>query len=328
MRLILNTIQRTSYFNQIKKKANLSWKAISKEANANLRVLNDWKIGKYSIPMKFCLAIESKYGVRFPANPIYKSEYSHAQAAGRKGALNRYIIYGNLGTKEGRIKGGFQSLITHKNQLTPFYNIKNVEKPAHSINLAEAIGILIGDGCITPYQVRVSLDMKRDLLYTPYVTNLFENLFKVRGVIQNRSKETVTNIVFSSVNLVKTLAEFGLCTGDKIINKVTIPQWIIKNAKFSRACIRGIFDTDGCVYLDEHKIKNLTYRSINVALTSYSFPLLVAIKNILLKNNLHPTLTSKWSVRIRKRNEVIKFFDIIGSNNPKNIEKYRTFNSK
>ena len=38
--------------------------------------------------------------------------------------------------------------------------------------------------------------------------------------------------------------------GSKIAQNAHVPDWILANLKFSKACLRGLIQTDGCVYTD------------------------------------------------------------------------------
>ena len=110
-----------------------------------------------------------------------------------------------------------------------------------------------------------------------------------------------------------------------IIYFINIPEWIRSNNNYCLMCLRGLFDTDGCIYIDKHVYKNSNYRSINIDFKSASNELLKSIFMILKSLGMHPLLSSPRSVRLRRRYEIDKFFEIIGSSNQKNIVKYRDF---
>jgi len=38
--------------------------------------------------------------------------------------------------------------------------------------------------------------------------------------------------------------------GSKYKQKISIPKWIKQNKKFSIECLRGLLQTDGCMYID------------------------------------------------------------------------------
>ncbi len=322
----MNSKQREIYFGGLKTKISSTWKKIASQLKISDRMLRSWRSGEFSIPEIVLQKIRNKYKIEVPENIKIKPAYWHAKSAGRKGAIIRYKLYGNPGTHEGRRNGGLNSLKTHILRKTKFYNLKKVTKPKKTAEFAEVIGILIGDGGISPYQVKISLDLKSDIDYASYVQKLFEKLFNLKATVSRRIKNSTIEVILSSKTLVEFLNRQGLPIGNKIKQNIDIPDWIKNNNNFSRACLRGLLDTDGCVYLDRHTINKKIYENKNIAITSFSAKLLTSIKELFIKEGFHPTHTSKNSIRLRREKEIIKFFDIIGSSNPKNQRKFKTLN--
>ncbi|MEK6857384.1 MAG: hypothetical protein AABX39_02225, partial [Nanoarchaeota archaeon] len=137
-------------------------------------------------------------------------------------------------------------MIAHKYGKT----LKRCEK------LAEIIGILMGDGSLyldkkNKYHTVICFN-KKELQYLNYVKNLVENFFQ--GYSFN--KVELTNEFFLrnvSVYVGQKLIEFGLRNGNKISNKLVIPEWISENKKYLKKFVRGFFDTDGSVYRKYNK---------------------------------------------------------------------------
>jgi hypothetical protein len=85
--------------------------------------------------------------------------------------------YFKLGTIESRIKGGKMSQQCRRENPEKYRQLGcNVKKefitPAYSAEFAEVIGIILGDGAISNYQVRISLDQHRDKEYADFVTDI------------------------------------------------------------------------------------------------------------------------------------------------------------
>src|SRR3989344_3154088 len=96
----------------------------------------------------------------------------HLRKIGRKGGLSRMRLYGNPGTKLGRSLGGQKSLQTHRlNGASPFV-VRKILIPSFSSDLAEFIGIVLGDGGITSRQVVITLHKDDDRDYAEYVVGL------------------------------------------------------------------------------------------------------------------------------------------------------------
>ena len=89
--------------------------------------------------------------------------------------------YGNPGTPDGRIRGGLASIAKQieSGGQSPFV-ARTVRYPKHSADLAEFVGILLGDGCINKNQISISLNIKSDKDYASYVVELTEKLFRYR----------------------------------------------------------------------------------------------------------------------------------------------------
>lgn len=328
MRVILDKETRNDYFSSLKNKAGLSWKEIAEALKLNGRMLRSWRSGEVTIPKDLFDKVVDKYEIKIPNDAKILAEYWHIKEAARKGAAARYLKYGNLATPDGRKKGGLNSLRSPKLRATNFKFRKEINLPRKSKELAEIIGILIGDGGISNFQVKVTLGLEKDKDYAFFVKSSFENFFGVSASLIETKKDSTIEVVVSSRALVEFLVNCGLPIGNKIKQAIDIPIWIKNNIKWARSCLRGIFDTDGCVYLDTHKSKSGLYKSINVAFTSASPKLLVSISEILESEGLMPTITSKWSIRLRRSKEVVNFFEIIGSNNQKHLGRYRRFLQK
>ena len=245
--------------------------------------------------------------------------------AGRLGGITRNKKYGNPGTMMGRAKGGKKAIAILKQRSGHnFILAKPVVRPKQSAKLAELVGIIPGDGSIGDYQITVTLNNITEKEYTNYVSGLFKELFDLTPSYCVRQEMNTITIVVSSVMAIKHLGFYGLTKGNKIIRQVDIPDWIVKNDSYLKLCLRGLFDTDGCVYQDKHKYKDKIYLSMGIYFTSYSVKLLNSYFVALKKFNFRPTISSR-SVRLRRINDVNNFFKIIGSSNPKHKLRYNDF---
>lgn len=324
MRVFLEKKVRNLYFQQLKDISKLPWLEISKRLDISDRHLRECRVGKYSLSSNVCEKIEKVYRIPLPKTAIFKKDYWNNANSARKAGIKRFKLYGNFGTPEGRRKGGLNSLKTHKLLNTDFQLLEKIHKPKKSNELAELVGIMLGDGNISKYQVKVFLNLIDDIEYAEYVSKLFNFLFKVNSSIYKFPKHTTAEVVVSRKKLVKFLNSLGLPIGNKIRQKINIPSWIKDNPDFRKWCIRGLFDTDGCVYADRHSIDNKNYSSLNLAITSASTNLLLGVSNILKEEGFSPTF-SGISVRLRKSEQVVRFFDKIGSSNPKNLKRFVQF---
>lgn len=241
---------------------------------------------------------------------------------GRLGALARMRKYGNPGAAEGRAKGGMRSIKTHKKLKTNFSTEKNFRKPKNSAKLAEFMGIMIGDGHLAKYQASVSTSSKTDIQHAIYVKNLATSLFGIPAVIRKKKNCNAVEIVISSVGLVRWLNKKGMPNGNKMA-KLSVPKWIQESTLFQKGFLRGLFDTDGCIFKDRHVISEKTYISRGWTITSFSARLRNEVVVLLQGLGFNPTLRdSQVSVHMRRKADIDRYFKTIGTNNPKHLARY------
>lgn len=191
--------------------------------------------------------------------------------------------------------------------------------------LAELIGIILGDGNLGNYpkykngvntgEVRCQyLRIYCNLNEKQYALELEKILIKVfhkKPYIYERKSAGELYLEISRKNLSKSL---GLTVGDKIKNKIGIVQWITDNKTFLIACLRGLFDTDGCCYQTGKKYLVVNFKNHNPVL-------LENIYKACHKLGFNPYLKkSGFDVEIGRQIEIRNFFSII---RPRNKKHYR-----
>jgi intein/homing endonuclease len=141
--------------------------------------------------------------------------------------------------------------------------------------------------------------------------------------VYHDAKNSVNDIVISRTELVKFLVSLGLPIGNKVKQKIDIPIWIRRSKDFLVACIRGLIDTDGCVFVHSYKIKNKIYQYKKLAFSNRSKPLIKTVYDSLKKFGFSARITKyDKDIRIESRNDIKKYFKIFGSHNPKHLKKY------
>ena len=95
----------------------------------------------------------------------------------------------------------------------------------HTNSLAEFFGIMLGDGCISPTQVMVTLGNK-ELDYVEHVSKLITKLFSVIPKIYIRKRGYYV-VSFGSKKAVEWLLNNKLVM-NKVKNQVKTPDWILK----------------------------------------------------------------------------------------------------
>lgn len=202
---------------------------------------------------------------------------------------------------------------------------KIINFPRPSVELAEWFGIVLGDGGITKYQITVSFNATDDSEYFEYVKRLVYRLFRVRPLERYRETHNCSEIIISSVELVDAMVRAGLHVGSKKRSLSKIPDWILGNRHFALACVRGLFDTDGCIYAEKHYYKERIYIYPRMSFVSAISSLREDFSGVLSSERLLSRSRSSRAVTLERFTDIQKYFKIIGSHNPKHVRRYEQF---
>ena len=208
-------------------------------------------------------------------------------------------------------------------------NTKDILIPEKNEELAELIGIILGDGSIQDknwgYSVRIVGDSVKDREYLlSYVKPLCDSLFGLDSKVSKHRKWNELFITIHSKRAVEFLLSVGLLAGDKIKNKVTIPTWIFENDSYLQACLRGLVDTDGSIY----ELKPHWPGLWQICFTNRNDALINDFRAGLLKLGIKCSKIYQYNpnkrspkVYITKKTELSKFYKEIGFSNPKHRNK-------
>jgi len=292
--------------------------------NFSERTIRDWRREKFLMNKVAMIKLCKKAKVAVPKNFIEKNDYWYADPyLGAEAAIKKYgAVGGNPEYRKKRWREWWNNKGRFAND-TLFIR-KPIKKPIKNAELAEFIGIMLGDGGMTAEgeQIQITLNNRDDKEYIVFVCDLIYKLFGRKPNIFVCKDATASRLLFSSINLVDFLVELGLKKGNKVKLQVDIPDWIKNNTRFERACLRGLIDTDGCVFDERHKIKNKIYSYKRINFTNRSLNLIKSVFHILEKNGLSPKIKTIWSVQIENKEKIDKYFKIIDSHNQKHLNKY------
>lgn len=202
-----------------------------------------------------------------------------------------------------------------------------------SKELAELIGIIIGDGCLyyskkfNKYYIEIVGDPKLDRNHFEYISTLVEKILNKKPTIVVRSKGL--RLRFYSKEFLEFLINelkmpFGKIKGKtvKIPNKIVSFGW-----EFIKKCIRGIADTDGSLFL-ANKGYRKDYPTIEIS--SISKNLVYQLKKILEEKDFRIGLRKNENVpntiyRLSINGEIMvkKWIEEIGFSNKRHYQKYK-----
>lgn len=120
-------------------------------------------------------------------------------------------------------------------------------------NLAYVAGVAIGDGNLSnpngrAVRLRVSCDNKYPKIIER-IKNAIQQLLPTNKISIVNHGGTWCDISCYS-NKWEDLLGWRAKSGSKYKQRVSVPIWIRTNKKYTISCLRGLFETDGCIYND------------------------------------------------------------------------------
>lgn len=329
-RVIFHSKGQQKFLLRAVRNINLSWILFAERMGIHQRTLNDWRREKYSMPLGIVKKISLIAKVKVPKNIKIKEPfwyvYKGAKVGGKMGAIACFKKYGSYGgdpeyrkkkwyewwEREGKYKSNIISAV------------KPIKKPNFSEKLAEFVGIVLGDGGITRSQVIITLHSENDKEYSKFVVNLIKKLFNVYiGTCHRKDSKAISYNVSRTELVHFCIEKLGLKQGNKIKQQVDIPYWIKQSKLYSITCVRGLVDTDGCIFTHRYKVNGKWYNYKKLCFTSYSEPLRQSVFNVLKDNGLNPRFAQGRDVRIDSIKEMRQYFRTIGSHNPYHLKRYK-----
>lgn len=312
--------QQIVYLKEVQQRSGLKEKALARIAHTVPRNFQDWKREKITMTAQAALTFSEKFGVDLPEDiEVMQQRWKqHRSTFSKKGGIALVQKYGNPATLEGRQKGGRKTLsILRAKGIIPkshTYNLPN----KFSVELAEFVGILLGDGGITLSQATITLNSIADRDYLHFVKKLANSLFQssFKSLVKKNCNAVV--IYFNSIFIVNYLHTIGLKSGNKVQLQVDVPEWIRDSIAYKTACLRGLMDTDGGIFLHKYKIKNKQYVYKKVCFVNRSIPLLNFVFNTLLELGFTPKMITRPEnkrVWLYNKSETEKYIKLVGTHN-------------
>lgn len=275
------------------------------------------------MPLVAAQTLARRSHVSLPKTVRIREAYAHTSRAGKLGIVAVVSKYGRIPGDEKYRKARWQIWWDTEGRFkeSRILQARTIHRPVRSSELAEFMGIMMGDGGISTYQITVTLHHTDDLEYSEFVKGLIKKLFRELPSVYHAPEKSVNNIVVSRKAAAEYLHTLGLPIGNKIRQQIDIPAWIKSDKKFWMACLRGLIDTDGSIFTHRYKVKGIWYAYKKLSFTSVSEPLRVSVHELLQKLGFHPRMTHT-DVRLDRVEDVTRYFSLIGSHNPKHLRRY------
>ncbi len=210
--------------------------------------------------------------------------------------------------------------------------------------LCELCGIHIGDGHLgfrekkKEYLIQCTGNLKTDReYYDIHLKKVWKELFNVDLRLKERKDNIYELRVYSKEIALFFNQRLGMPFGKKA-KIITIPG-IIKDtckdriSEEMKSCIRGIIDTDFYLVLDRKSLElGAWFASEQLVVDLQKYLALSGIASkIRLNLRYYNTSSQKYlvrhQIRIRRKDDIKKWFEEIGTNNPKIYKRYLKFKS-
>lgn len=314
--------QQKKFLNEVSDKSKLSIKALSRIAKIHPRSFRDWKNEKLTMTLMAAQKLGKLFYVDLPEDKkIMIQRWQKAkEIASRIGGLAHFKKFGSPATLEGRRKGGIKAITNlRRNGFTPY--VKKYRLPiGFNGKLAEYVGIMLGDGCITPGQCNITLNSVADREYVYFVSQLEANLFGEEPKLYKRKDSKALVLYYNSRFMIRYLLGIGLKIGNKVRQQVDVPDWIKNNFYHRIACIRGLMDTDGGVFLHRYEVNGKEYFYRKICFSNKSIPLLVFVRETLEELGFTPKMINNVvnkQVWLYNNTEVMDYLKKVGTSNPR-----------
>jgi len=168
--------------------------------------------------------------------------------------------------------------------------------------LAYIVGVALGDGNLSnpngrAIRLRISCFSGYPKIADEIVQTLHILLPQNKVSIVKRQGRCFDISVYS--NKLAEWMPWKVKKGSKIEQNARVPDWILADLRFSKACLRGLIQTDGCIYVDRG------YQMVNFVnvIEALVLDARVMIENLGFKPNYSKTLCGKnfkHSVRVSR----------------------------
>ncbi len=171
-------------------------------------------------------------------------------------------------------------------------------------DLAELIGVTLGDGHICSYPRTEELRLISNLNNPRFVTRyakIMEKIFNKKPYVRNSNQNNSTKIGLYEKHISKRM---GIPSGARKYKKIEVPFWILKNRKYVVRYLRGLYEAEG-----SHSI-HLPTCTYKVQFSNRNVSMLENVYKLVSSLGFHPH-KSKNMIQLSKKKEVFRFIKLI-----------------
>lgn len=125
---------------------------------------------------------------------------------------------------------------------------------SHAETLAYIVGVALGDGNLSnpngrAARLRITCDLKYPRLIEDIQTALKTLLPNNKVSLVRRTDSKCLDVSVYS-NKLNAWMPWKVGHGSKVKQRARVPNWVRTNRTYTKACLRGLIQTDGCIYKD------------------------------------------------------------------------------
>lgn len=204
-----------------------------------------------------------------------------------------------------------------------------------SSDLAELIGILLGDGSIGIYQckerershtqhkLQITCNKVDDADYIKYIENLLLKLFGAKPKISYRDKKTCDLRMFDRRIIRFLINEIGMELSPKW-NRAKIPNFYLNN-DLELKVLRGYFDTDGSVVVTNNNGTVYPRLEMKVCPSIMQTQFIEILNRLGFNFGVYQIGKGKVRIQMNGKKQLSKWVKEIGFSNTKHVLKANKF---
>lgn len=307
-------------FSTILRNQGITLKELAHAIDVSRWTLKRWRLGIYSVPGEVFVKICSM----FPEARIFVEknppEIKSANWGARKGGIA--AVHKSGPEKLAQKMAYVRSFIRKGPRSMSLSKQPDLNAP----DFWEFFGAMLGDGCLSKYHVNdrkgarycmlITGNSKFDGEYFEHLRSLVKRLFGLDPYIRKEKRANVLRFVIHRRAAFEVLKSVGYPVGRK--TDLSLPVQVMSLPwERKKVVIRGLFDTDGCIFAR----KDEGYRYPYIMITSAHEKLRRELVGILRKRG-YPAYIHGDDVLVRGAANLRRWMSDIGSSNPKIVKRY------
>lgn len=193
--------------------------------------------------------------------------------------------------------------------------------------IAELIGILLGDGCLSlkssgqsQNRLKISFNSKDDKEYISYVRELIRDIFNTEPILKFRHNENTADLFIFKKKIIDYLIdEIGLKLSPKWGNAIIPEEYTSK--ELGLLVIRGYFDTDGSVVLTNNNGTLYPRLEMKISPSPMQQQFIQILQDNGFKFGVYQIGRGKVRVQLNGKGQLTKWRELIGFSNIKHTNK-------